>query len=530
MYKVLIVDDEPMILEGLKHIIDWESFDLEIAAEANYALPALEIIEHNKIDLLITDIKMPFMDGLELIKQIRNKNFNIRIVVLSGFNDFEYVRSALKFGIENYLLKPISEKELISTLENIIIKLEKDFYEQTYLRDDINIIKNNILYRWLTNSIDRLEFVQRAKLLNIDLNCKKLYVVTSKVSENKTGSEFKIQNKSLLSLHIQNVLAESIGTKYNFIAFPDLEHDIVLIFFGTLEYDDRVLYSEVFPKCIANVKNKLGVDIFLTIGNIQESHECAYMSYHYAKSLQTYRLVYPDTNIITHKNAANTNSREKLGLQEKFNTLNTLIAMKNRQAAVDFIKDFFRFIKSFKHLTPSMIQGISIELLLSIINTTQYIKNNTEAFEEFTAEYTDVLKKETIGQLEEWMIFVVNKSVDLLTIEDRNNDSTIKKVLFYIQQNYPNDINLKTVSSEFSINTAYLGQLFNKEIGESFSNYLNRIRVERAKELLANSGLKTAEISVKVGYSNTNYFYTIFKKLIGVSPTEFKDRTTGGMD
>lgn len=134
----MIVDDEPIILQGLRSLIDWESLDIEIVAEASCGSDALDILLTQKVHILITDIKMSYMNGLELIKQIRERKLTTKIIVLSGYDDFTYIKEAVNYGIENYLLKPVSDTELLSTLQLTIEQLEMNLYQ-------FDILKNNFL-------------------------------------------------------------------------------------------------------------------------------------------------------------------------------------------------------------------------------------------------------------------------------------------------------------------------------------------------------------------------------------------------
>jgi two-component system, response regulator YesN len=154
MYKAMLVDDEPLILQGLKDLISWENLDIEIVAVASCGIDALDILLSQDIHILITDIKMSYMDGLELIKQIRYRNLQTKIIVLSGYDDFSYIKEAVKFGIENYLLKPVSEIELISTLNTIIDKLKTNLYHN-------DILKNNFLIRWVHHHIEHDELIDK---------------------------------------------------------------------------------------------------------------------------------------------------------------------------------------------------------------------------------------------------------------------------------------------------------------------------------------------------------------------------------
>lgn len=416
MYKVLIVDDEPLILEGLKHIIDWEGHGLEIVGEACYGTEAIEILNKTKVHILITDIKMPFMNGLELIRHIREKELNIKCIILSGYDDFEYVKEAAKLGIENYILKPVSEDELLSTLVTTLAKIESELHKQIEIRENNQILRENILYRWVTNNISSEELVKRADFLGISLKSDSyLAIVVSKLLRSVDGSSCPIADDHLLKYAVGNIISQTLTEEgLPFALFHDLEGDIVLLLAGQAAREDRSVLMEALKKCSENMRKFLKITAFMTAGSLETDVKSVHHSYTRAKRLQDDNLIPPSIGIIFWDE----------------------------------------------------IEG---------------------------------------------------------SMEENKGGSIIKKVLGYIRNQYAADINLKTIAYEFDINPGYLGQLFKKETGDTFPNYLNKFRVEKAKELLANTSLKASEVSERIGYANnSNYFYTVFKKITGMSPSEFK--------
>ena len=188
MYKALVVDDEPIILKGFDNLISWEEFGIEIAAKAENGKAALQIARKEKIDLLITDIRMPEMSGLELLKTIRREGKNIKVIILSGYDDFQYVKEASKYGIENYLLKPIEENELEETLLHLTEKLENEQKQQNRLQESYQLLRSNILYRWITGTIGEEELTIRAEFLDVSLE-KQWYQICACYSCGELSSE-----------------------------------------------------------------------------------------------------------------------------------------------------------------------------------------------------------------------------------------------------------------------------------------------------------------------------------------------------
>jgi len=432
MYRVLIVDDEPTILKGLRHIVNWGDYGLEIAGQASNGTEAMEMMGALNVDILISDIKMHKSSGIELIKFVKDKGLNAKCIVLSGYDDFEYVKEAAKLGIENYLLKPVNVDELTSTLINTVEKIERETSKELVVKQGLDILRENILNRWINGDIEDHELMERGQLLNIDFNVSGYLVAAVKIFD---GAPARMQSKSRLhsqSEHSANdICADVIANRArpcksfygpNGLSFCSPNGEVIIIFSNLAADNYGEVTKSILEKCVTRINESLNLDVFITAGSYESKFQNLHDSYANAKKLQEYRLVPPRNKIVSYGDIADSQSGE---------------------------------------------------------------------------HYRRDGRVEKAGPL-------------------------VRKTIDYIKANYEKNINLKTISSNFDTSAAYLGYLFNKEAGEPFTDYLNKIRVEKAKELLLGANMKIEDISKKVGYINTNYFFTIFKKTTGISPSEFK--------
>lgn len=523
MYKVLIVDDEPTILKGLRCIINWEEFGLEIAGQASNGIEAIEIIENLRIDILITDIKMPELNGLELIRYVNDKGLNFKFIVLSGYDDFEFVKEAAKLGIENYLLKPINVDELTSTLINAVNKIESELNKQIVLKKGLDILRDNILYRLVTDDIEEEELLERSSLLNIDLNGTEFLVAIVKIVPSTTKKDsLKIQGKSLLGTAIQNICNEIISYSHSGISFCDFDGDVIIVFIDHMARNKKTL-DRILGKFIEHINQSLGLDVFITTGSFENKYLDLHKSYASAKMLQEYCLILPPNRIVFYDEISQPRLRKQKDINIDFHILNNFIVKKDKASVVNFIDDNYNLLYEIDGLTPLYVQNLTMEFLLHIVETIRVLGNNPDIlFINFKDMFSSIFDINTIELLKEQLKIMATQCIDFLITENEKASPIVKKALEYIQNNYSKDINLKTISSSFNTSAAYLGYLFKKEVGETFTNCLNKIRIEKAKELLLNTNMRINEISENVGYVNTNYFFTIFKKITGISPSEFK--------
>lgn len=406
MYKILIVDDEPLILEGMQYVIDWEEHGAEIVARASNGEEALAILEQDTIHIVITDIKMPGMDGLQLIERAKSRGMNLKFIVLSGYDEFELVKKAVVHGVENYLLKPLEEEELSSTLLNTIDKLEHELHLSIQNRQNYSIVKENILYRWVNGHIGNDELLSRAEFLNIDLDFDRymaghVHIASRQISSEAPEAADGETKRGPLSFAVLNVCAETVGGYGNCMLFSSLNGDPILLFAWNGEDTlEQKRLAKLLEACAMNVKTYLKLDIAISLGSTVHDYRSVHLSY---------------------REACRTKDRG---------------------------------------LPPS-----------GAVDSTHPI---------------------------------------------------MTRIIKYIDNHYSEEMSLKTLSHQFNFNAAYLGQLFKKSTGEMFSAYLNRVRIENAKRLLAESHMKAGDIAIKVGFSNVQYFSNIFHKLTGLYPTDYK--------
>lgn len=260
MINVFIADDEPFILDGLKNIINWNEYDLKIVGQALNGVDAYNYIKNEKVDILITDVMMPEMDGLTLIENIKKTNTNTRFIILSGYNEFEYVKKGIHLGIENYLLKPINFEELISTLQNITKKIKSSNNSFLCSTEDIYTLKNNILYRWVNNSISESELMQRSTILDIDLD---LCVYT--VCIMSVFSDVKNKTLSKSNHNIENfyrLMKDILQPFDNVTCFPDFNGNVIIIFGGQCQSSLENLIYNTLSVAKNEIRNILKLNTF----------------------------------------------------------------------------------------------------------------------------------------------------------------------------------------------------------------------------------------------------------------------------
>jgi len=292
MYKVLIVDDEPFILDGLPYVIDWEEHGAEIVASARSGEEALAILEQMTIHIVMTDIKMPGMDGLQLIEQARSRGLNAKFIVLSGYDEFELVKKAVIYGVENYLLKPLEEEELSDTLLTTIEKLEHELHLSIQNKQNYSIVKENILYRWISGQIGHEELVSRAEFLGIKLDYRHfqagvVHLLPASAEPGAAPSPSEPSYDPLrgpLSFAILNICAETIGNCGNCLLFSGMNGAPILLFaWNEDDAPEPQQLDALLMQSVANVRSYLKLDITISLGSVQHDYRTVQQSYREAR-------------------------------------------------------------------------------------------------------------------------------------------------------------------------------------------------------------------------------------------------------
>lgn len=487
MYKVYLLDDEPFILEGLKYIVDWEDYGFEIVGSANNGEDGLKEILSMDIDLVLTDIMMPKMTGLELIDNLIKLNYHTNFIVLSAFQEFEYAKKAISMGAENYILKPIDSEEL----EKSIINIKKKLKENESRSKDKEVVDNSLLLKIITEKdYENINYLKEKLKYNDEYRVGIIELKDKEKDINKVLKEIPDINKYIYCIENKSKAVFIIDGKFN----------------------------DEYIEGLTNIKNQITdliCDIvYISLGQVIKDLKDINTSYESAKDISEYKIIYPNISWIKEYKEKN---NEIIQLDMDFEELKTLLINKDFNKASLYIDSKFNQLKK-DDLNPKKIKSKALEVFLNVYNYINELKlmNNLSIYLE------NAVSKNTIDEIQLELINMIKFMQIKLENTQESISPVIIKLLDHIDQNYHRDLNLKEISDRLNINSIYLGQLFQKEIGILFSDYINNFRINKAKDLLANTSLKASEIGELIGYSNKNYFYRRFKSIVGITPSEWR--------
>lgn len=495
MYNVLIIDDEPAVQNSLSTAVHWQQFGVDTVLTASDGYQALNIMARNKIDLLITDIQMPHMDGITLLEEVRSSYPDTHCIILTAFTEFEYARAAVRLGVENFLLKPLVKEELEETIEKALnnIYSHKSISRQLF--------RDNILLRWANGNITSEELSDRSELLGLNLYLAEYCTIC-------IGTR---HDCPVLSSYC-NICLNHLSDTYK-VQFFRNDHDQPVFIIG-----GKQIRKELLITCFQEEAVKMGItyELAIAIGSIVTNADTLFESYRFARHLLTISAATATGLFLTDECQSADQKIEQLTqeleqiylecedevLEERLILfsirLYDLITENPLLSITDVLSKCLFRLFSQEFPNQSEVQ----EQLYNRIRLLPQLSNK----EDFIREVTEVLKYSHL----------------LFCFYIEQLSPIIQSALRYIHKNYMECITIQDFCVKAKINPAYLGYLFKKETGMFFNNYLVQYRICCSIHLLLDTDMKIGDIAAKVGFSHSSYYNSCFKKQTGISPIKYR--------
>ncbi len=509
MLKVLIADDEPVIRAGLAQLIDWEQYGFTIAAKAKNGEQALRFIQDDKPDLIITDIRMPKMDGLQLIKTLReDRQLQTPVIILTGFHEFDYARQAIRFEVKDYLLKPVDKAELIATLERIRTSLVS---ERTL---SVQHAYGNLIQLLLQGTVPHERKVDMC--LKLEIRYPALLLVITLHSHPHLSSD---QIKLLLQPVRESYRLPEAAIRI----FLDVDGRIVLLIGPESARLSQSGEQQLAAAILHLIRHSLDQHASLYMGVRAQSPEQLAQAFQEACSANVYSLYMNQPAVLTSATLKLLPPfKEQAEYPASFQQLKEAVETHNLPVVEKTVAAIFGCFRE-HFISPAVIKMHLYRFLLEmdaiVLNmggdTALIMKAANEIDRTCTTTPLSLLKSsylDTCGQI----------SAEIAALRMQQDSGVIGQIEQYLISHFHENITLKEVAAKLFMNHAYLGQLFSKKKGIHFNEYLHHLRMEEAKRLIRRSDLKISEIAKKVGYNDPNYFSAKFEKHMGVTPSAYK--------
>lgn len=542
MLKIFLAEDEVVVRATIKRMIPWEELGFELVGEAADGEMALPLLIRQQPDLLITDIKMPFMDGLTLARLAKKEIPGLKVVILSGYDDFNYAKQAIGIGVEDYLLKPITKNALIERLSEIRSRYEhektqKEYYEK-FQREMQAYEKNSsrdFFEALVGGSMDMMEVYKRAEKLGLDIVAEayNVLIFTMNCDEDFSGQRDEYSSWE----------AESLELLENFFA----GHSSAMLFrsnifsYGVLLKGQRETIEENTRACVDEIRKILSRqdgrrEWFLAVGQSVERLSQIQKSYHTASRAFSQRYLY-DENILYYDEmetmehpGGQAETEDNAYLQKvDVNALNPAILQKFlsnglQEETENFVKDYFYAIGQEPMESLVFRNYVILNVRFSVISFIKGLGCDTNEME--SADTEEVLA-ESGKNMESAIAYAKKMISQAIEIRDQNsgnkNRSILKTAVDFIDSHYMDEeISLNTVANVANVSSNHFSALFSQNMGQTFIDYLTTLRMNKAKELLRCTGMRSSEIAGEIGYKDAHYFSYLFKKTQGMTPSDYR--------
>ena len=535
MYKVVIAEDELLIREGIADFIRGLGKEYSVCGTAEDGEAALHLVKALDPDILITDIFMPHMDGLELISQCYERNPDIKVIIVSGHSEFQYAQRAMRMGVSAYLLKPVLPEEIEKAMRQIkgeLLKREnflRNLEELAQnLQENLPALRERYLERLVSGLIHSESAKERSEFLGLDFSGSLFCTVLIKLSRS-ADDQHEVREQELtevLILRIADSLFEGVAKAYPFL----VRQQSIALVLCVRETDTAVAFSAVnraVQKMVSSFQRHFQVALSVAIGRLYPKLEALPDSYREAVEALEYAFAERSSTVINYEDIRLQSTYSVNRPSGLITELMVCVKFDDLSKVLELTQKIFVHYAEQKTVNAGLLKIEILEVALSMMRAEGEIMEGGTGFSQISRMllYEDVEKSESLAQLEQAFAAFVKKCWEQYQQRKLGRtELTAQKVQEYVRTYYGNaDFSLDFIASQLFMSVNYLRQIFKQYVGESFVEYLTRVRMEKAAALLSQDNLRIQDIASAVGYENQRYFAICFKKYHRVTPSEYRE-------
>lgn len=539
MITVFLVEDEVIVRESIKKNIAWEKHGFSFVGESSDGELAYPMIKELCPDIVITDIQMPFMNGLELSRIILNELPATKIIILSGYDEFNYAKEAIHLGVTDYLLKPVSSGLLLETVTRVGNIIEKEQIHQRNItkyqeemEEKIWMERQNFFDDLISQKYAITDIMQKGERLSLSLNAKKYNVMLLKIYDDKEGNDYSNNLQEPIAY-----LRTLVQLEDEILMFERGMERIIFLIKGRDEDHVKALEQKIIEKITETIHLELGMDYFISLGEMvnrvsecKNSYETAGKAFSFRYLLGRNKVIYQedlDGYRLIHDKGFQFDLFDVMKMDRKL--VETFLQDGTLQEVHHFVEEFFQNIGTKNMASLVFRQYVVLDMYVCAITMLEKFGQSGEMYKRKSEGFNQI--GSDITTIESSKELIENLFLEVISIRDQSSRNKYSKLLSnaqdYIELNYMSDeISLNTVAAYVNLSPSYFSNIFSQEIGQTFIEYVTGVRMKKAKELLRFSDMKTAEIGYNVGYKDPHYFSYLFHKTQNCTPKEY--RANGG--
>ena len=525
-YKVFLVEDEIVAREGIRDNVDWQAAGFEFCGEAPDGEMALPLIEKTRPDVLITDIRMPFMDGLQLCKILRERMPQVKVIILSGHDEFHYAQEAVKLGVTEYLLKPVGVQDLHNVLGKIASQLDHERLEREKLQrlknqieDDLALRREKFWLKLVMGGMSSPEAIQESQRLGLDLIAKWYLVMVAEFKPCGPAEPFNYYEHE----QVEQIISRLVGHNPDVFLSKTGMAELVVIIKG--DSADSVEQEGCFLKELIKAEIEKGIRCSLGVGVSRAQDRICNIHRSFAEAL---------TNLPQSAGgecgqvgaASETDKAGLLNLDKS--ALENFLSYGTKTEFDDFFEAYMQPLSEAALQSYLVKNYIFVDMFLTVARFVDQLGGNVDrVIPEINYVETLLLNIKSLEQLRAETRQVFGSALAFRDNQVQNQYGLlIHQARTYIEEHYPDpNLSLNDVATQVHLSSSHFSTVFSHETGQTFKEYLTKLRIERAKALLRTTGLKSFEVAYQSGYNDPHYFSYIFRKHTGLTPRQFRSKS-----
>ncbi|THF76241.1 response regulator [Cohnella fermenti] len=527
--RIMVIDDEPIVPEALRALIPWEEHGFTWLPPADNGLDALEGIERNKPDLLLLDCRMPGLTGLELLEELASRELPVKSVILSGHDEFVYAQQAIKLGALDYLLKPPDIDQLLGVVLSVKEQWEEEQKLKHQLKDHLPLIRFRFLSSLLEGARFNEElFLEKTGFLGIPLRIGPVYAVLVELEEEPDDPRnYSYEDQQLMNFAVQNIAEETLEAwDEKFILCPGHNQFVLIVHVAD---SDTSRFRDDLRRLADNLQTTLRYSVMIGVSargsslNTEGKSLCqsARTALEYKYYTGPNQVVFVEDLEWERELAPDLETPDAAPVDE---ALRLALKIGSIEQLEQWLDDFVAQLKSSDY--PAQVtKSIALQHMVAAAGSLSVMHPKLALDELLPAsQIAQFFEAATLEQLaaslRSYLNGLLERTLDLRKV---GKNAVVEKTKLFIAEHYRGNITLDTIAQEVFLSPVYLSFLFKQVEGVNLSDYLTEIRLAEAKRLLAGSSLKTYEVAVRSGYQDEKYFSRLFKKKIGMTPTEYRN-------
>ena len=525
-YKVILVDDEAEVIDMIEKKIHWNDLGFEVAGSATNGVKALELVEKLQPDVVLTDIKMPYMDGLELSRRLNREYPNIYIMLCTGFDEFEYAKEAVHLEIKEYMLKPVNATELSESLTNLKHTLDREREEKLnvkklndYFQEVLPKLQSNFFISLIEGRVEKHDYERFLQAYQVDMKGPLFGCVIFHTSENHVPEGM---NPLLLSMSVEREIKQRLMDQWNCRGFIYMGNTLLIL---ELDAEDKI--TQITDACDRFCRwayRIMGAVVTAGIGTVCDSLYEISLSYERAREAVSYRVLYGTKRAI---NIGEIVPKEQIKpVQSEESRMQTLFRAIRIGDSAEIERAAHGEMEKLHKNTETMSQ-YNLATMEIVSGFFKFCTDNSLDFNKISGNMQNIYEK--VSQMDESSLtaWIVQMSETISEKLKCARNSSARRLIVeaqnIVQERYMEaDISLDEVCAVLGVSNSYFSSVFKKEAGKSFISYLTDYRMDIAAEMILNTDEKSYTIAEKVGYLDANYFSYVFKKKFGVSPSKYR--------